>query len=41
MNAEKYIKVVEKKVIGDLANSFPDGFGVFKHDSAPRHEAKK
>ena len=28
MNAEKYIKVVEKKVAANLANAFPDGSGV-------------
>ena len=37
MNAEKYIKAVEKKVVADLANPFPDGSGVFQHDSAPCH----
>ena len=40
-NAEKYIKVVEKKVVDDLSNAFPNGSGVFSHDSAPCHEAKQ
>ena len=41
MNAEKYIKVVEKKVAADLANVFPDGSRVYQQDSAPCHKAKK
>ena len=35
MNAEKYTKVGEKKVVDDLANAFPDGSRVFQHGSAP------
>ena len=41
MNAEKDIKVVEKKVVADLANAFPDRSVVFQRDSAPCHKAKK
>ena len=41
MNAEKCIKVVEKKVAANLANAVPDGSGVYQHDSAPCHKAKK
>ena len=41
MNAEKYIKVVEKNVAANLANAFPDGSGVYQQDSAPCHKAKK
>ena len=41
MNAEKYIEVVKKKVIADLANAFLDGSGVFQQDLAPCHKAKK
>ena len=41
MTAEKCINVVEKKVVADLANAFPDGSGVFQHDSAPWHKAKR
>ena len=41
MNSKKYIKVVKKKVVADLANAFPDGSGVFQHNSAPFHKAKK
>ena len=41
MNAEKSIKVVEKKVAADLANAFPDGSGVYQQDSGPCHKAKK
>ena len=41
MNAEKYIKVVKKKVAPDFANAFPDGSGVYQQDSVPCHKAKK
>ena len=41
MNAEKYIKVVNKKVVAGLASAFLDESGVFLHDSAPCHKAKK
>ena len=30
INAENYINIVEKKVVADLANAFPDGSGCFR-----------
>ena len=41
MNAEKYIQVLEEKVVRDLVKAFPDGSGVYQQDSAPCHTAKK
>ena len=41
INTEKHLKVLEKKVVTDLLNTFPNGFGVFQQDSAPCYKAKK
>ena len=41
MNSQKYIQVLDKKVVRDLANAFPDRSGIFQQDSAPCHMAKK
>ena len=41
MNREKYLKVLKKKVVTDLQNTFPDGSGVFQQDFAPCHKAKQ
>ena len=35
INSEKYIQVLDKKVVRDLANAFPDGSRLFQQDSAP------
>ena len=41
INTEKYLQVLEKKVVTDLPNTFPDGSGVFQQDFALCHKAKK
>ena len=41
MNSEKYIEVLRRKVIPDLANYYPAGDGVFQQDLAPCHSSKK
>ena len=41
MHSEKYIEVLNKKVVRDLENAFPEGSEIFQQDSAPCHEAKK
>ena len=41
MNAVKYIDVVNHKVMRDMQIAFPDGGGIFQHDLAPSHSAKK
>ena len=41
MNSDKYIEVVDKKVVRDLENAFPDGSGILQQDSAPCHKSKK
>ena len=39
MNQHQYIRVLEQKLIPDLTKHFPDGGGIFQHDSAPCHTA--
>ena len=34
MNIEKYIQVLDKKVVRDLSNALPHGSGIFQQDSA-------
>ena len=41
MNANKYINVVNHKVMRDMQIPFSDGGGIFQHDLAPCHSAKK
>ena len=41
MNADKYINVVNHKVLRDMQIPFPDGGGIFQHDLASCHSAKK
>ena len=41
MNSDRYIKVIEKKVIPNLKNAFPGGEGIFQQDLAPCHTSKK
>jgi len=41
MNAVAYIEVLERKLIPELADKFPNGDGVFQQDLAPCHTAKK
>jgi len=41
MNADKYIGVIQQKVVRDMERAFPSGGGIFQHDLAPCHTAKK
>ena len=44
MNADKYINVVNHKILNtmrDMQIAFPDGGGIFQHNLAPCHSAKK
>ena len=41
MNADKYIKVIQRKVVKDMERAFPNGGGIFQQDLAPCHTAKK
>ena len=41
MNADKYIDVVNHKIMRDIQIAFPDGGGIFQHDFASCHSAKK
>ena len=41
INANKYIDVVNHKVMRDMQIAFPDGGSIFQHDSALCHSAKK
>ena len=41
INANKYINVVNHKVMRDMQSAFPDGGGIFQHNLAPCHSAKK
>lgn len=41
MNAEKYIGVIQQKVVRDMERAFPTGGGIFQQDLAPCHTAKK
>ena len=41
MNADKYIGVIQQKVVRDMERAFPSGGGIFQHDLAPCHAAKK
>ena len=41
MNADKYINVVNHKVMGDMQIAFLDGEGIFQHDLASCHSVEK
>ena len=41
MNADKYIDVVNHKVMRNMQIAFPDCAGIFQHDLAACHSAKK
>ena len=41
MNADAYIDVLQRKLVPELTNKFPNGDGVFQQDLAPCHTAKK
>ena len=41
MNAEKYSELVRQKVLREMERMFPAGGGIFQHDLAPCHSAKK
>ena len=40
-NADKYIEVIQGKVVRDMERAFPNGGGIFQQDLAPCHTAKK
>ena len=41
MNAGQYIQVINNKIQTDMENAFPNSEGIFQHDLAPCHRAKK
>ena len=41
MNADKYIEVIQCKVVKDMERAFSNGEGIFQQDLAPCHTAKK
>ena len=41
MNADKYIEVIQCKVVKGMKRAFPNGGGIFQQDLAPCHTAKK
>ena len=41
MNSQQYIDVINQKVTKDMEEAFPQGGGIYMHDSAPCHKAKK
>ena len=41
MNADKYIEVIQRKVVRDVKRAFPNGGGIFQQDLAPCNAAKK
>ena len=41
MSSDKYIHVIENKVIPDMKTAFPDGGGILPQDFSPCHSSKK
>ena len=41
MNFEKYLDVLTKKVILEMARKFPEGSGIFQQDFPPCHTCRK
>ena len=41
MNSDKYIHLLETRIIPQLQKSFPDGRGVFQQDLAPCHTSRR
>ena len=41
MNADKYIEVIQCKVVKGMKKAFPNGGEIFQQDLAPCHTAKK
>ncbi|KAJ4440087.1 hypothetical protein ANN_08220 [Periplaneta americana] len=41
MNSDKYIHLLETRIVPQLQKSFPDGRGVFQQDLAPYHMSRK
>ncbi|KAJ4440914.1 hypothetical protein ANN_10762 [Periplaneta americana] len=41
MNSDKYIHLLETRIVSQLQKSFPDGRGVFQQDLAPCHTSRK
>ena len=41
MNSEKYLDVLTKKVIPEIARKFPEGSGIFQQDLPPFHTRRK
>ena len=41
MSLDKYIDMIENKLIPDMRSAFPDGGGIFQQYLAPCHLSKK
>ena len=41
MNTDKYIEVIQRKVVKDMERAFPKGGGIFQENLDPCHTAKK
>ena len=41
MNSEKYLHVLTKKIIPEMARKFPKASGIFQQDLAPCHTSRK
>ena len=41
MNGDKYMEVINNKVLTDMEEAFPNGEGIFQQDLAPCHRANK
>ena len=41
MNSKKYLDVLTKRVIPEMARKFPEGSGIFQQDLAPCHTSQK
>ena len=41
LNADKYIELIQRKVVRDMKREFPNGGEIFQQDLAPYHTAKK
>ena len=41
INSEKYLDVLTKKVIPEMARKFPEGSEIFQQDLVPSHTSRK
>jgi len=41
MNSDKYLDVIQRKVIPHMRETFPEGGGIFQQDLVPCHASKK